>query len=264
MEGDNPMQALFEMYDAQVAEHDKAGYAQKFKDCTDLFFKDVGEHWHFEKAPIHFTDVEYLDGYFLFGMGTNSVIHFHVAECPGWKFAIWWETPEDKDDDDIITGQFFTQYEETIDKFKPSRSDMCIKIVMRLDVDEPYCEDYVDAANIINFIKNEPALAFCRDYWGWDYNAEYHTREEAQIEYSIGKTSPYTPVFVEPMMRFAYVVMHGKRVKYRIINVSRKPTVAHCPLEGAIQVYKQNLAQISEYRQRNHSILEDCREARYG
>lgn len=81
---------------------------------------------------------------------------------------------------------------------------------------------------------------------------------------SIGKTSPYTPVFVEPMMRFAYVVMHGKRVKYRIINVSRKPTVAHCPLEGAIQVYKQNLAQISEYRQRNHSILEDCREARYG
>lgn len=153
MEDNNPMQALFEMYDAQVAEHDKAGYAQKFKDCTDLFFKDVGEHWHFEEAPIHFTDVEYLDGYFLFGMGTNSVIHFHVAECPGWKFAIWWETPEDKDDDDIITGQFFTQYEETIDKFKPSRSDMCIKIVMRLDVDEPYCEDYVDAANIINFIK---------------------------------------------------------------------------------------------------------------
>lgn len=207
MEDNNPMQALFEMYDAQVAEHDKAGYAQKFKDCTDLFFKDVGEHWHFEEAPIHFTDVEYLDGYFLFGMGTNSVIHFHVAECPGWKFAIWWETPEDKDDDDIITGQFFTQYEETIDKFKPSRSDMCIKIVMRLDVDEPYCEDYVDAANIINFIKNEPALAFCRDYWGWDYNAEYHTREEAQIEYDkykawLANKLKYTKILDDKVVAF--------------------------------------------------------------
>ena len=29
----------------------------------------------------------------------------------------------------------------------------------------------------------EPELAFCRDYHGWDYNYEYHSRAEAKKEF---------------------------------------------------------------------------------
>ena len=35
------------------------------------------------------------------------------------------------------------------------------------------------AEEMLEFIHNEPDLAFCRAYCGWDYNREYHTREEA-------------------------------------------------------------------------------------
>ena len=35
----------------------------------------------------------------------------------------------------------------------------------------------------LKFIRDEPMLAFCRDYCSWNYNQEYHTREEAEQEY---------------------------------------------------------------------------------
>lgn len=88
----------------------------------------------------------------------------------------WWDIPE-KPGVTQLGAQFFTQYEETIDKFKPSYS-----ITVNVTVSEEYCDCY-DAANLIKFIVNEPYLAFCRDYHVWDYNVEYHTREEAKAEY---------------------------------------------------------------------------------
>ena len=124
---DNPLLVVSDMYNAQVEEHDKAGYAQRLKEATEVFFKDVNTMFNFfDENPVHFTDVEYLDGYFVFGFGTNTVVHFHIDECPGWLFAIWWDIPDDSEElANTIKGKFFTQYEETVDKFKPSRSEIC-------------------------------------------------------------------------------------------------------------------------------------------
>ena len=36
---------------------------------------------------------------------------------------------------------------------------------------------------MIKFVREEPYLAFCRDYCGWNYNHQYHTREEAKEVY---------------------------------------------------------------------------------
>jgi len=178
----DPFETLNEVYCKNVAEADSAGYADKLKESTDLFFRFVNDCLRDENS-VHFEDVEYLDGYFLFAFGSNSVIHFHIKECPGWKFGIWWQIPDGSNPKQrYINGEFFAQYEENIDKFKPSRSEICAQITAR-----PWNEEAErscrDAVSCITFIRDEPYLAFCRDYWGWDYNTEYHTREEAKSEF---------------------------------------------------------------------------------
>lgn len=183
---DNPFDALISVYNQQVEKADSYGFADKFKDCAERFFKTISSDFVDDTATVTVEDINYLDGYFLFGFGSNSVVHFHIKECPGWIFAIWWDKPEDKNAT-TITGKFFTQYEETLDKFKPSRSEFSSEIYVEMNFEQLYEDDYgvscYDAMNIINFIMKEPYLAFCRDYRGWDYNQEYHTREEAEEEY---------------------------------------------------------------------------------
>lgn len=176
---DSPLDGIREIYNASVMEADKLGYADSYRKCAELFFKNVNEEWPLREKPVYFSDIEYLDGYFIFGYGTNSVVHFHVDECPGWKFGIWWN--KQKDDKDVFTGEFFAQFEEEIDKFKPSRSEIGAKIQVNLG-EHDMCFAY-GAGEQIRFIRDEPYLAFCRDYNGWDYNKEYHTREEAEAEY---------------------------------------------------------------------------------
>jgi len=173
---ENVFETLSDIYTKQVEEADLKGYADLFKKVTDLFFEDLNIDTN--DVPFTFTDIEYLNGYFIFGTGTNSVIHFHIKECPGWKFGIWWDEPEV---DTKICGHFFAQYEENIDKFKPSASiiknDFCIKGLTINYWDTHYIR------KAIEFIMNEPYLAFCRDYYCYDYNETYVSREEAKKIY---------------------------------------------------------------------------------
>ena len=181
---DNPFKAIVEMYESAVKEADEKGYSDLFKECTEAFFKFLNMRLNPDTSSLHITDVEYLDGYFIFAHGTNSVIHFHIAECPGWKFGIWWNEPKNDEGHRYVPGSFFAQYEEIIDKFKPSRSQFCREFQISLydcERQDGFC--LWEVASDIQFIKNEPYLAFCRDYHGWDYNIEFHSREEAEEEY---------------------------------------------------------------------------------
>lgn len=174
---DNPFEALGKMYDKQVKKANKKGYANLFKKVTDYFFEDLNDSEY--DGSFSFIDVEYLDGYFIFGLGTNSVIHFHIKECPGWKFGIWWDAPENKNA--CVNGEFFAQFEETIDKFKPSASNIRRTFSILREG-----KNYLDVLSVrkdIEFILNEPYLAFCRDYCYYDYNQTYISREEAKQIY---------------------------------------------------------------------------------
>lgn len=180
---DNPLQVLADSYNESVKEIDKSGNAEKFKQATEFFFKNIsGDGWYTRENE-HFTaeDIEYLDGYFIFAHGTNAVVHFRINECPGWLFAIWWNEPSEEKPNNI-SGSFFAQYEETIDKFKPSFSNFCEEIYYSLsNKDDSYDHE---AYKVINFIHKEPYLAFCRDYHGWDYNTQFRSREEAEESYN--------------------------------------------------------------------------------
>lgn len=154
----------FDFYEEEVKKADEKGYAELYKKCTEVFFEELS------KENFTAIDIEYLDGYFIFGFGTNSVVHFHIKECPDWQFGVWWDEPKDGK----ISCEFFTQYEKDIDKFKPSRSSFCHTL---------YCFNYEEegiggfnnwySSQMLKFIEEHPILAWGRDYCGYDYNTEY-------------------------------------------------------------------------------------------
>lgn len=77
-------------------------------------------------------DIKYGSGYFIFDMGDDSVVHFRVKKLwKHWKFGMWINSEmidaseEDKKKYNIVS--VFSQYDTCIDKFKPSRSELCVE-----------------------------------------------------------------------------------------------------------------------------------------
>ena len=179
--------SMSKLVQQQIDEIDELGFADKFKLATERFFSLIEDSKYLKDSPkMTVEDVEYLDGYFIFGHGTNSVVHFHIKECPGWKFGIWWTPFNDEKEEServLIKGEFFCQYEDTIDKFKPSASTIAENIEIFIDdLNRAYGFIYT-IKGIISFIIKQPHLAFCREYCGWDYNEEYHSPKEAEREF---------------------------------------------------------------------------------
>lgn len=169
----NVFKSLIDIFNKGVEEADKLGYADEFKVASNTLIIELqkGEpDYSFEGFTVE--DVQHLDGYFIFGMGTNSVLHFHLKECPGWKFGVHWRV-----EDDEIRGEFFTQYEKIIDKFKPAASQMVVEISLNKE------GKLIGEFNLfatLQFIRKEPELAFCRDYKYLDYNHVYLSRKRAK------------------------------------------------------------------------------------
>jgi len=60
---------------------------------------------------------KFYSGYFIIEFEKNSVCHFKIKSLPHWSFAIWLRPGKDF--------TIFGQVTILIDKFKPTRSDLC-------------------------------------------------------------------------------------------------------------------------------------------
>lgn len=183
----NPIKGIVDIYEESVKKSDEAGLAEVYKQATDKAFECLKNFLSMYKDfNITIEDVEYLDGYFIFGTGTNSVVHFHVKETPGWKCGIWWEPVETKEstkenpmyETNRLRCRIFTQYEEEIDKFKPSASMFVEECTFYLDDTSNY--GLWDFAKDIKFIHDEPYLAFYREMHYTNFNHEHITRAKAK------------------------------------------------------------------------------------
>lgn len=183
----NPLETIVDFYEEQVEKANEKGYSDFYKRFTEFYLFDfVPSELKDEGLTFTPIDLEYGDGYFIFGRGSNSVVSFRVAEAPGWLFGIWYRIEESVKEDKTVYSfhyEVFAQYEQFIDKFKPSYSTLELHDFI-YDVTPDYTFKHYsvifNAANMFIFIIKEPALAFCRDQFNWDYNEEYHTREEAE------------------------------------------------------------------------------------
>lgn len=113
---------------------------------------------------------------------------FHIKECPGWLFGIWWEPVYNinkLEKTKFIKGEFFCQYELDIDKFKPSRSELCIPLEIEFNKKElinvTNCNNIKE---LINFISLYPELAWYRDYNLVNLNYEYIDIKLAKKEFN--------------------------------------------------------------------------------
>ena len=84
-------------------------------------------------------DIDNVDGYFISDYGKDSVTHFKLKGhhmWRHWKFAIWCFEEYSNENDRIMYKQkyntdpticyVFAQHDTLIDKFKPSRSALCV------------------------------------------------------------------------------------------------------------------------------------------
>lgn len=182
----NPFNSIVELYTESVEKADSLGLSEVYKQATQAVFDGLKERLPFD---ITISRVEYLDGYFIFGYGTNSVVHFYIDETPGWKYGLWWSpisknteaTEEDENTEyytDRLSGELFVQYEEEIDKFKPSAS--MVAETFTLSLTAPASNLTWGFAEDIEFIHNEPYLAFYREMHYTDFNREYVSRAKAK------------------------------------------------------------------------------------
>lgn len=157
--------------------------AEELRTATEWFLGSLNEaihRWFTDElhTEFHPYDVIYRNGWLLDGQPVdNAIVQFHIAECPGWLFGLFWDRRLPGVGSDVgYGGSFIAQYEETIDKFKPSASRICddIQVFQKLNA------SLSAVAQDILFIWQEPDLAFCRDYYSIDLNRRYITREEAR------------------------------------------------------------------------------------
>lgn len=159
--------------------HTSIDSASIYKQCTESFIKQLEEC---RCAPFHVEDLRYESEYYISDLGTNSIVKFHIKECSGWLFGIWWSISESETHVQI---SFFAQFEATIDKFKPSAS-MFVETCTYASLESGAvieCYDFYRFSRMVNYIHEVPALAFCRDYFYYDYNKEYLSLEAAEAKF---------------------------------------------------------------------------------
>ena len=112
----------------------------------------------FSKVEFDAYNVEFFNGYLFFDFGKDSVVHFRVnGVWKKWKFGIWINS-ENK----TKTVQLFVQYEDFIDKFKPSSSDI-VKTFSLEDLEDEN-NIYFEVLGMLRSLKNQPILCMFGAY----------------------------------------------------------------------------------------------------
>lgn len=169
----------------------KSKLAAIYKEAAEVFFNSLAAEATSWSRTITIEDIEYLSGYFIFDFGENSVVHFHIKETPGWKYGIWFnlvgknsvKCKHVRYYKDRLECRVFAQYEEEINKFKPSRSTICETIpfsITKGKVEIADMDKLMGLEGQVNFIHSEPYLAFYRDMHSVDFNQEHITRAKAK------------------------------------------------------------------------------------
>ena len=123
------------------------------------------------------TNIKYENGYFIFDMGEDGVVHFSIKGLHGWKFAMWINTNEEElkneNGDDYPAIRFFCQHKLNIDKFKPSRSYFLEEYSLK-DIDSTSDWKFYGIRDMLQMIKRHPFIAFTMDcYEDRYYNKSY-------------------------------------------------------------------------------------------
>lgn len=151
-------------------------------------------------------NIQYGNGYFVFDMGEDGVVHFNIKGLHGWKFGMWIN-----EEDPVVS--FFCQHKLNIDKFKPSRSFFSANF-NKEDISSEDSWMLYKIKDILRMIKRHPLVAFTMDYNESEFSSE-----------------SYLGVYLE---RFFYKIQYTVRQHVRWII----PVIWHKPKIAFLNLYK--------------------------
>ena len=116
---------------------------RQLKKRNTKYIKSILNSVPFKKEKISFGS-----SYFIFEMEPNSIVWFWLKAFPEWRFGIW------LNQDDYRKYEIFGQRISMIDKFKPSRSELCEDYAHNFNMElfniigkHPKWKDYLDKAD---------------------------------------------------------------------------------------------------------------------
>ena len=118
-----------------------------------------------KKQGYDIVDSRWVNSYFIFETGEDSIVHFKVKQCNGWLFGVWFINGND-DTPDKRRFELFGQPENCIDKFKPSRSYFLYTSYADLDTDEKLVQYNIHDAceKVFGPIRYDDAMAWTLSY----------------------------------------------------------------------------------------------------
>lgn len=81
------------------------------------------------------------NGYYLFDLGEESVVHFHIKGCRRWRWGLWILRDEEKQK---INLHLFGEHEDHIDKFKPTQTAIAVESEIADDATEEQWKETID------------------------------------------------------------------------------------------------------------------------
>lgn len=106
------------------------------KEIKEAIFKELQE-----VRGMEVVNSSVGDGYYLFDLGEESVVHFHIKGCKRWLWGMW-ITHNDKENKTHI--DLFGEHEDYIDKFKPTRTPIAVEIDVPDDATEEQWKEAID------------------------------------------------------------------------------------------------------------------------
>lgn len=192
------------------------------KQIAEIVFNKIKE---FGYEPY---DIEYGNGYFLFEMGDDSVVHFRVKGVwKHWKFGMWVFADElapeklEENKDKPLHMQpkvvsVFAQYDTQIDKFKPTRSDLCWEVDANdweSTLNAPY--GFYELEDMLGMMKRHPFMCYygycgeCKGYYDGSFIIPF-IKSESKEYIEQARKAIMTAVFV-PYTKFK--IFFAKRAK---------------------------------------------------
>ncbi len=166
-------------------------------------------------------NIQYGNGYFVFDMGEDGVVHFNIKGLHGWKFAMWIETDPEKlkqeNGKEYPAIQFFCQHKLNIDKFKPSRSFHLVEMsLMDIEKDKDWYFGYY-IEDMLKMIKRHPFVSFAMDAYEGPYCKKSYLYEYLDTRFYNVKSS-----IKEWWRDWCVKIWHGSKVwfvnKYEVVD----------------------------------------------
>ena len=149
--------------------------------------REIAEHMFGVMRELGFKpyDIEYGNGYFLFDMGEDSVVHFRLKGVwKHWKFGMWISSEyleekyrEEEDnmpyEERYKVVQIFAQYDTYIDKFKPSRSALCVQYEAydwESTISGAYSRPWWELEDMLKMMRRHPFMCYaehCGEHAGY-------------------------------------------------------------------------------------------------